>query len=352
LDSKVNVGGRAVYAIDSLALGCHSESPVIRADWFIVNASVAPAYYDLLGIGKTLREFEQFVFANEDVARIAKSQDKGIVVSSIVVRNNRTLTRSPTLGSSYAYYWRSHDSLRSTGDRDYVKRILDETFDATEDIATLPNGLQVYFLSDGKGARLDFADPNIAIDNTAVDRIVRTGRSCMICHSDGIRNINDEIRSITRMLTNKEQVKLIAVEEEKIYRVQDLFGSDLTKQIGLDQQRYQDAVASATGIPTSAKNASQLSAFWDGYAEHPLGFEVAARECGLTVAEFGRYIRGMDLGNGTMIGSNDNVILGFIKNPARNPRRDQWEQSYQGWMLTIKAIRGHEAKIQEQKKGK
>lgn len=319
-----------------------SVSPVLRADWFIANATLPPAYYNFLQLGNKVEDFAKFVFGDNATAEKAHAQDKGIVVSSIVARNNRTLTRSPSLGAPYNYYWQSHDSLKSINERDYSKNPLDEKFDATEDIATLPNGLQVYFLTDAKGNRLDAANTDIAVDNTARDRVVRTGRSCMICHSDGIRAIDDNIRNITAVFTNKnETVKLIGDDPEKIERIEDLFGSDLALQIADDQQHYARAIGRITGL-SPQKNAAQLARIYDNYAEDLLTKEVVAREIGCTVPELEHYIRGIDIAPGQRIGTNDNVILGLLKD--RPLRRDQYEQAHSFFMNVVYEIRAREGK--------
>lgn len=301
-----------------------SESPIVRADWFVANATLAPAYYDFLKLGNNIKDFENLVFANEELARKARSQDKGVVVTSIVARNNRTLNRSPTFTNGY--YWRSHDSKTSVDDRNYVQFILDENFDATEDIATLPNGLQAYFLTDGKGKRLDAADIEIAVDSTAIDRVVRTGRSCMVCHSDGIRPINDAIRTLSRKLQNREQVRLLTTRKEDALRIEDLFSSDLDEQIVKDQNLYRQAVAKATGL-NSEVISRMLNYNYNEYAEKLLTMESISREVGVNLSELEAYITA----------SKDSLILGLVKTPIFAVRRDQWEQSYQRFMILIMA---------------
>jgi hypothetical protein len=192
----------------------------------------------------------------------------------------------------------------------------------------LPNGLQAYFLTDGKGNRLDKADPDIAIDNTAVDRVVRTGRSCIICHGSGILPLEDEVRTLTRQLQNREQIKLLVTREKDIYRIEDLFSSELDGRIAKDQQIYVDAVAACNGM-TSDANARQYGKFYDEYAEHLMTKETIFREVGVVPSEMEKYIRM----------SQDNVILGLVKNPIRPVRRDQWERSFQDFMLLITAAK-------------
>lgn len=298
----------------------YSEMPVYRADWFVANAILPPAYYNFFRLGTKLSDFENLVGADEKKSAKVAGQDKATVVQSTVARNNRTLTRSAALTGGY--YWISHDTLKSVDDRQYAINLLDEKFDATEVIASLPNKLQVYFVTNEKLERQDFAPPDIAVDNTSVDRVVRNGRSCMICHSDGIRPIDDEVRAVTDLMRDSAKIKLLVADEKDYDRIKDLFGTNLAKQQFLDSQMYRDAVAEATGLP-SEKNAQQLGAFYNQYAEHLLTPEVAAAECGMTVEDF---MRVLPL-------SKDNVVLGLGKTPVRPVRRDQWERSYQEFML-------------------
>src|SRR5262252_989291 len=317
-------------AISQLVTLANSECPILRADWFIVNATVPPAYYNFLGLGKKEKDFENLVFANEELAKKARSQFKAVVVQSMVARNNRTLVRSPTFTNGY--YWASHDVLNSVNEKNFLVNFLNEKFDASEIIGTLPNGLQAYFVSDGKGNRLDFANPAVAIDNTAVDRIVRTGRSCMICHSEGIKPIEDNIRLLNRKLTSLESVRLMVTDEEQAYQVVDLFGSDLDKQIVKDQQIYHDAIGLTNGLH-APDNGKQFGIIWDAYQEWNLTKEVICRECVCTPQQLEQYIRL----------SNDPVILGLIKLPIRPVRRDQFEQSYGSFMLLIQVARSQGA---------
>lgn len=301
-----------------------SQFPIFRGDWFLAYVSVAPAYYDFLKLGKKDKDFEKLIFADEELARKARSQDKGIVAASMVARNNRTLLRSPTFTGGY--YWASHDALKSVDDRDYVKIILHEKFDATEDIGSLPNGLQAYFLTDGKGNRLDVANPDIAIDNTANDRLVRTGRSCIVCHADGIRPIADEVRSLTRKLQDPKQVQLLITRKEDAYKIEDLFGSDLDEQIVKDQNYYRSAVARASGFQSEVLS-RVFNEVYNYYIENLLTIETVSREVGVEVNALDVYIKA----------SKDNVVLGLVKTPSRPLRRDQWEFSFSRFMILIQA---------------
>jgi hypothetical protein len=300
-----------------------ASSPILRADWFIGNASIPPAYYNFLRLGKDVKDFQKMIFADLDLAKKARSEDRGVVIISAVARNNRTLVRTPTF--TKGYYWFSLDSLKSVEERQYVQNVLHNEFDATEDIGTLPNGLQAYFLTDGKGKRIDVANPDIAIDDTAIDRQVRTGRSCIACHVEGIRPIDDEIRALTKKLTDKNEIKLLITRREDARKIEDLFSSNLDEQIVADQNLYLKAISNTNGL-TSTVNAKAFNDIYNNYFEIVLTRETVSRELGLSERDLDRYIKL----------SNDPVVLGLLKTPIRNVRRDQWERSFQQMMLIVR----------------
>ena len=299
-----------------------STFPMYRADWFNVNATVEPLYHKFLDLGETIKTFEKAVFADEELAKKAHSQYKAVVIKSQVARNNRTLTRSPTFTDGYI--WISNDTLKSVDDRNYAQNILDEQFDANEIIASLPNGLQAYFVTNGKGERQDKADNEIAKDYLSADAIVRNGRSCMACHAVGINPIQDEVRELNKRFQNKEQVRLLVASEEDYYRIQDLFSSNLDLKIVRDQQIYADAIGLVTGL-TPEQNAQAHHAQWENYIEHLMTVQQVALDCGISVQEVERYCRL----------SGDNLFLGLTKTPIRPVRRDQFEQAFQSFMLIV-----------------
>ena len=71
------------------------------------------------------------------------------------------------------------------------------TFDASETIWQLPNGLQGYALWDGVGNRVNFADPNIVIDTATPlgNKIINNANSCSRCHNQGLIPFIDQVRA-------------------------------------------------------------------------------------------------------------------------------------------------------------
>lgn len=308
---------------DFIAL-TQSEAPIVRADWFITYATLAPAYYNFLNLGNKVEDFEKLVFTDLKLAEKARSQDRAVIVMSGISRNNRRVRRSPTFTGGY--YWETFDVLNSIKGNKALLNLLDDKHDASEYIGTLPNGLQAYFLANGDGARQDEAPINIVLDNSAVDRVVRSARSCIVCHSEGIKTIDDEVRALNKWNPNHDSIQLLITKEQDAYKVQDLFGSDLERQVTKDMQIYQDAVALTNGMKTQALSKS-YGLIYDNYLEHLMNKEDVAREFALNFKDL----------DGLLKLSNDPILLGLLREPIRPLRRDQFEESYQGFMLIVVA---------------
>jgi hypothetical protein len=321
-------GGKA---ISKLVVWCETESPILRADWFITYATwagtnvegKAVGYYDLLGLGKRIEDFEALAYADSKLAAKARSQTKGAMIFSGVSLHNRGLEREPTFSKSIGgYKWRSLDVLKSTDDKDYVNNLLDQRFDATEDIASLANGLQVYFLTDGKGNRLDFANPNVAIDGETPlrDKLIYSARNCMTCHSAGMRVFEDEVRSLAR-----DKVALLAASgskeaKENARRVLDLyFADDLSSIVKHDQAVFALAVQAANGLAPEV-NGKQFETFIKTYLDAPLNLETIAAEIGIGPDMLQRVLQNSK--------GLSHVPVGLTQNPIRPCRRDQFENSF------------------------
>ena len=130
---------------------------------------------------------------------------------SFVSSQNRLVERHDAL---YGAYWKSYDFkpnsavakltryplgplLLFDNDGKKVKNdYADQAFahDGGEIIFNLPNGLQGYFLVDGRGHRLDKGPTAIVSDPRRPDRAVENGISCMSCHAQGIIVKADQVR--------------------------------------------------------------------------------------------------------------------------------------------------------------
>jgi hypothetical protein len=327
---------------DAAAMGkliklTQSTSPILRADHFLVQISLPPFYYELLDVGNKLDDFFDVFFVDLKQIERAKLEVKGVVVKSgagvdgiiPVARNQRTLTRYQTL---IGYLWQSRDTKTSVDNRDYLRILADEKFDATELIGTGRNGLQLYFLAKGNaadkpGERQDEAPIEIVVDNTNHDRRVRSGRSCVTCHSDGIRQFKPLPQEMVKNL-----IDVVSPDYKKAQYLRDTYVTNVIDFIMEDRKIYARAVKAATRTPWSeglstAANADQFGHFYNQYYEAFITPEMAAFECGMSSKDLLPLLGAAQ---------NDPHLLGLSKgDPLLTVRRDNWEKSFQQAMILV-----------------
>lgn len=175
-----------------------TETPALRADWFVANAARPPLYHDLLQLPSGDRALERLLQVDvasdvqEDSIMRAGFNDSG------VSKNNRLLERHD---SAYGAFWRSYDFSSNTGRQNLFEHPLGPNTGAVsfqpaggEMIFHLPNGLQAYMLVDAKGKRIDKGPSEIVADPRRPDSRVETGISCMSCHARGLLFKADQVR--------------------------------------------------------------------------------------------------------------------------------------------------------------
>lgn len=237
---------------------------------------------EVLGaIPQTAEEFEKFWLANDAVTGNFPLDRAGIVDqgSSIVSLHNRVLRRRRTaLGT----YWRTFDVIRGVGDQDFIESlpIPPKKYDASEHIVTDSKGSQHYFLSNGKGDRIEFGDPRVVRDMVSGGPpIVVTGKSCVACHAEGIIPFENEVPKILAAGT-KLYPKNARIDQD----LQLFYLQNIGRQVRQDQDEYAEFVAKVNGLG-SAENAAQFAKIRDWYSS-PLTPEQAARELGASIDEF------------------------------------------------------------------
>ena len=208
-----------------------TDVPSVHIDWFIATASTPPLYHELLSLPLTDRELETRL--EVDVARNLINAP-GVRVSragfnnSGVSNNNRVVERHT---SRYGAYWKSYDFAGSVGAQNIFTHPLNFTHDGGEAIFNLPNGLQGYYLVNASGFRLDEAPINIVSNPAASDPTVRNGLSCIGCHTEGMKTLEDQVRSVIESNTNppynKAQALRLYVEK-----------SDMDARVSGDMERY------------------------------------------------------------------------------------------------------------------
>lgn len=190
--------------LDGLTRG---ELVYVRADWFVATATRPPLYYDLLQLPKTVDELER------DVLRVNVAHNfrgdklvRGGFQQSGVSGQNRLVERHDAVPG--AYYWKSYDFKPRRARASLTRFPLGPEFadnpfpkqafahDGGEMIFGLPNGMQGYFLSDGKGGRIDEGPTDVVSDalKTSGTPAIVNGTSCMHCHKFGTIGFTDTIR--------------------------------------------------------------------------------------------------------------------------------------------------------------
>jgi len=234
----------------------------------------------------------QFAFAAEQAVKLSFDPkrrleiDHGVIVDegdSIVAYHERLLVRVRT---PVGAFHKAYDSKTSAGGKDLIEfRNLKGTvrydklkIDAAEMITNNAAGGQVYLLTDGAGKRAEFADPlTVARDTTDAYRpVVRTPRSCVICHARGINTP----RSL--MLAGLAAgIKPKFKDYDLARRVQSFLITPTASVIAEDQARYSAFVKQTSGLGPE-QNAAAYKRLLDRY-EAKLDVERMAAESGLSV---------------------------------------------------------------------
>ena len=256
------------------------EVPFIHVDWFLATASLPPLYHDILDLPKTDRELESRLEVNV-AENIRNAPGKRVwragLNDSRVSKNNRVVERH---ASRYGAYWKSYDFAGSVGSQNIFTHPLSFEHDGGEIIFNLPNGLQAYYLADAEGKRLDAAPINIVSNPAASDPTVRSGLSCIGCHTKGMQTFTDEVRGVIKRSANppfnKEHALRLYTDE-----------TTMDTLIDEDTQRYQQALEATGGILGGIE---PVQRFYEAFSR-PLDAANAAASVGLETQVFLKRIR-------------------------------------------------------------
>lgn len=328
-------------AYADLQTATQSKYPIMRGDFFNSLASLPPFYYDFLGFGNKVDDFLAAVVLSKDDIRRAQLEIKGVVVRSgagmegkviPVSGNNRFISRTQ---GPYGYVWRTKDVKTVDDENDYLRRLKDNKFDASEWIAVGRNGLQWYFLSNNKDERQDEAPIDIVKDNTNEDRRVRNGRSCITCH---LRGINEFHPLPQKMVSHA--IDVVSPDPKAAKKLREQFIGNLHEFYDDDNKIYAKSITACTTVYVGGekynidteRNANQFGALYNAYSETPIDLQRAAFECGVPVKDLMVILAGA---------RNDPYLLGLSRNePLFAVPRVHWERSYQQAMLLVLEARG------------
>ncbi len=255
--------------------------PFVRADWFVSAALQPPLYEDFLQLPFTLAELETKLDIDSAAnLRNFTARRAGMAVSG-VSRNNRVVERH---ASRHGAYWKSFDFKSSRGPENMFKDPIHFRESGGEMIFTLPNGLQGYYVADGKGNRVEAAPTEIVVDKFADDKIVRNGLSCIRCHDAGMKTFTDTVRPALQRLPSVASFdKTVAL---RLYGEQKEMDAFLKE----DGQRFMAAMQKALGKEknnekTNEQKREPLIPVTRRFLENPLTVAMAAGELGLPNAQ-------------------------------------------------------------------
>ncbi len=284
------------------------EVPFVHVDWFLATASLPPLYHDILALPETDRELEASleVFVAENLRNApGKRVWRAGFNNSRVSRHNRVLERHT---SRYGAYWKSYDFAGSSESQSVFTHPLDFSQDGGEIIFNLPNGLQAYLIVDREGIRIDAAPISIVSNPAVADPTVRTGLSCIGCHTKGMQTFEDEVRAVVEQADNPPFNK---------QRALDLYveKTEMDELVAEDMQRFRVALEEAGGVFGGIEPVQRLHEAFQG----PLSAAHAAAAVGLEADTFLERIRNnVSLQN----------LLGSLVLENGTIKRDAWTTAF------------------------
>ncbi|MDE0398448.1 MAG: leucine-rich repeat domain-containing protein [Candidatus Poribacteria bacterium] len=238
-DEETQAGPRAKLANLQQTMDC--EVPFVHVDWFLATASLPPLYHNILRLPETERELERELGVDAD-RNLQRDPGRRVwragTNDSGVSNHNRVVERHT---ARYGAYWKSHDFAGSTDAQNIFTHPLSFARDGGEAIFNLPNGLQAYYIADKSGTRIDVAPTDIVSDPAAKDPAVRNGLSCIGCHTEGMKTITDQVRSVIEQTANPRYDKGYAL---LLYVTQDKIDALLAE----DTARYKTALEKTGGV--------------------------------------------------------------------------------------------------------
>jgi hypothetical protein len=218
-----------------------ARKPWLHGRNFSFVSHDAPVYYFLLGIPRTLREFLALDFIDvdlDDEFRRLRPRLIGFNGSVISRNKNRLIGR---FEGRHGYLWFTWDVLdaNNRGSNLFEEPLVAEAggqadfrFDGSELIGTLPNGGQVYYLSDANGNRVDEAPVTLVFDTESpFDPEIRNGLDCHRCHGNGLLPNSDQIRD--HVIRNAGQF-----DANDVRRVQFLYPRNELSLFNIDNGKY------------------------------------------------------------------------------------------------------------------
>lgn len=313
-----------IAAQDELRKLTYSQSPLLRADWFVVETSIqegrgtpgkGTGYYDFLQVIDRA-SFHKAVGADPKLAEDLKRRIRAIVKESGVSYFPRQIERMDALGGGY---WFTLDTLdEGKGERNPLRRLGTEyKHQAEEHYAIGPAGMPWFLLCDENGKLQNSAPDKLGPDTTRTGRrkIIDVGASCVRCHKEILRPIDSWISEALKAPATAEVDYKQAIETRRLYF------RDLAGKLKRDREAFAERLMECNG-QTPAKNAETYIRLWDQYSEGRLTLADCARELGCSPRRLAEALLAVQVQK-----KLDPVLVDLLQ-PNGTVRREHWDEAY------------------------
>lgn len=272
---------------ESLVQASGSDIPFVRADWLAFYAARPPLYNKILALPNSFAELQAKlgidVAENISAHRVWRAGFQKSEISA----NNRLVERH-TIDTGA--FWTSYDFAGNKKRQSLFQFPLGPggksgfVHDGGETIFNLPNGFQAYYLNKANGEFIPEGPPDIVLDRVRKEAVTN-GISCMSCHSEGIKNVTDEIGP--HVEANKSVFSLQVRQEIALMHPDKAKMDQLIQQ---DRGRFQSALRNAGLDPELTLGGTEMiNALSDRY-ERKVDLRAAAAEYGVPLENFPRSL--------------------------------------------------------------
>jgi serine/threonine-protein kinase len=218
-----------------------TDVPFLYADALMHAASSGNLYYSLARVPDALDELLDDLGIDVEDNRDRGFAARAATTQSGISREERVVERHDVNVGAGRVFWQSFEFAPGGGGSDIFVRPLDLDPGETEVIYSQPNGLHAYASFDEDGDRIE--ESNLLFDTLQEDFAVRSAVSCMTCHSRGLLQVRDEVRSFVESQRRSYSADDFQAVQELYPTIDQMDGI-----IETDRQVYQAALTDA-GVP-------------------------------------------------------------------------------------------------------
>lgn len=304
-----------------------SSVPILRADWFWVQTVIqeqrVAGYYDFLEI-KNRADYELLIGLDIKKAEARFKDPFAIVKKSGVAQHNRQIVRYGTIDSGS---WRTLDVFDTeTGRRNALQNLgKDYTHDAEEHFGFLPNGLFAYYLSDANGVAQTTAPDKIGPDkqSTSNDFRIHAYLSCVRCHKEGLRPIDDWARKIFQ-----PPLGLAFIDKKRFEEDGRRYLAEIQRPLLRDKQDFEYHLAMVTGW-TPPLLSDAYKEWWEWANDREVTLEQAAVELGVRPDQLRAAVLRHAMPQPVGLGSLPLTLAPYAQDPPGAINREQFDEYFQ-----------------------